>query len=331
MSFLNRQREGANLTVTDNNSGVPLVLHHYPSSNFSEKVRLVLGLKALPWMSVTIPQTAPKPDFEPLTGGFRRTPALQIGADVYCDSRLIAIELERRHPTPTLFPGPWPAQSHADCDVLSAWAEDRLLWPLALYITGKHAERYPAAFHEDRARLHGKPTPSPAQVRRAAVRREPEVKRLLACVETLLPDDADFLKGDAPALADFILYHPLWFLERIGGPSALLRSLPKAKRWMARIAAIGAGIPTGREPGWALAHARESYAGDLEALGVHTPEPNLAVGAAVTVAAATEHAHANGTLVHLDNERVVISHDNERVGRVHVHFPRDGYVVRAEG
>ena len=64
-----------------------LILHHYDVSNFSEKVRLILGLKELSWDSVQIPATAPKPDYTPLTGGYRRTPALQIGADVYCDTR----------------------------------------------------------------------------------------------------------------------------------------------------------------------------------------------------------------------------------------------------
>ena len=79
-----------------------LILHHYPMSPFAEKVRLMLGYKQLPWRSVIIPPVMPKPDVVALTGGYRKTPILQIGADVYCDTRCIARELERRHPSPPL-------------------------------------------------------------------------------------------------------------------------------------------------------------------------------------------------------------------------------------
>jgi len=68
----------------------PLILHHYPVSPFAEKVRALLGFKKLAWQSVLIPMMMPKPDVVALTGGYRRTPILQIGADVYCDTALIA-------------------------------------------------------------------------------------------------------------------------------------------------------------------------------------------------------------------------------------------------
>ena len=60
----------------------------------------------------------PKPDLTALTGGYRKTPVLQVGADVYCDSSLIALELERRYPEPTLF----PAAGHGLTLALAAWA-----------------------------------------------------------------------------------------------------------------------------------------------------------------------------------------------------------------
>ena len=76
-----------------------IILHHYETSPYSEKVRLGLGLKGLAWASVEIPIIMPKPDLTALTGGYRKTPVLQIGADIYCDSQLIMRELERRYPS----------------------------------------------------------------------------------------------------------------------------------------------------------------------------------------------------------------------------------------
>jgi len=82
-----------------------LILHHYPMSPFAEKIRLILGYKGLRWSSVLIPNIMPKPDVTALTGGYRKTPILQIGADIYCDTALIADVIEERHPQPTLYPG----------------------------------------------------------------------------------------------------------------------------------------------------------------------------------------------------------------------------------
>ena len=46
----------------------------------------------------------PKPDLTCLTGGYRKTPVLQIGADIYCDTKTIARALEWVRPQPTLYP-----------------------------------------------------------------------------------------------------------------------------------------------------------------------------------------------------------------------------------
>ncbi len=83
-----------------------LILHHYPNSPFSEKVRLILGYKKLPWKSVIIPAIMPKPDVQALTGGYRRTPFMQVGADIYCDSALICDVLEHLQPAPPIYPEP---------------------------------------------------------------------------------------------------------------------------------------------------------------------------------------------------------------------------------
>src|SRR5690606_9967098 len=79
------------------------ILHHYPISPFAEKARAMLGYKRLAWRSVEIPIVMPKPDLMALTGGYRKTPVLQIGADVYCDSLAIARVLDERHPEPAIF------------------------------------------------------------------------------------------------------------------------------------------------------------------------------------------------------------------------------------
>jgi glutathione S-transferase len=60
-----------------------VILHHDPNSPFAEKVRLILGLKRMDSASVHIPAIMAKPDVAALTGGYRKTPMLQLGAPAH--------------------------------------------------------------------------------------------------------------------------------------------------------------------------------------------------------------------------------------------------------
>lgn len=299
-----------------------LVLHHYDFSNYSEKVRLTLGLKGLAWHAVTIPAWAPKPDYTPLTAGYRRTPALQVGADVYCDTALICALLDERVPAPAL----WPvsAGERALGEALVYWAEHALFRPLALYITGLHARRFPPEFHADRARLHGKPTPAIEAVEAAAGRYWPQVLPGLERLERLLGDGRRWVLGEAVSLADFALYEAPWFLETIGGSAALPAALTATRDWVARVAAIGHGRPSALGAGEALALARAATPAPLAPGDATTPE-GITPGERVSVRPLDQDAPAVGRLARCDAERITLAVDGPLTGPLHVHFPRVGY------
>lgn len=309
-----------------------LILHHYDFSNFSEKIRLILGFKNLTWASVDIPSHLPKPDYIPLTLGYRRTPALQIGADVYCDTALIAQELERRFPEPSLYQ-PWGSDEASDKDTsahlrstsecLASWAEGPLLWPAALYITGLHAERFPDSFHFDRAKLHNKPPPTVAQVKKAGLSYFAEMKAQLARIEGLLSQDQACLLGDEPCLADFIIYGAPWLLETIGGPSPVIDEMPKTRQWLSKIARIGHGTFHESSAEEAIKIANTTTPREASAL----TDDNFKSGDRVKVSPRDEYSPAEGNLVALNEREIVISGHNDRVDHVHVHFPRIGYRV----
>src|SRR5215831_8495481 len=101
-----------------------LLLHQYDTSPFSEKIRKVFAHKRLAWRAVEQPNMMPKPDLVPLTGGYRRIPVLQIGADVYCDTQLIVRVVERLHPSPTLHPA-----GEGTSQAWNLWADRVLFWP----------------------------------------------------------------------------------------------------------------------------------------------------------------------------------------------------------
>jgi glutathione S-transferase len=306
-----------------------LILHHYDFSCFSEKVRLVLGMKGLRWRSVSISPTLPKPDYMPLTGGYRRAPALQIGADVYCDSVRIIEELEERFPEPSVYPGPNHREQRAFAAALQGWTDSTLLRCTINYISCLHpdAPRFTAEFLADRAALFGKSMVG-LKGRDTAMEYLAQLRPQLEWIREVLSDGRHYLAGEAMSLADCAVYHALWIMDQLAYER--VSSIPPPVRsWMDRIAVRGHGSP--------------SPMSALEALGVAAatdPRPaspsqvlegDPPVGAEVRITP-TDTGRANpstGTLSYIDATRAGLLHRNDRVGVVAVHFPRFRYEVRA--
>lgn len=297
------------------------VLHHYDLSPFSEKVRLAFGLKGVAWRSVVIPMTLPKPDYTPLTGGYRRTPAMQIGADVWCDTRLILREIERRWPKPSLLPG--ASGLH---EAVAAWAEGLLFWPAARAATGLNADALPPEFHADRAAMRGLPPPDPERLRRAGEEALAQLRPQLAWVAAALADGRAFLLGERLGLADLAVYHALWFLERF--PRNLRAELlPDARvdAWMARIAALGQGSRTEMAAAAALAEAAaHEPVLDRPASGADGSSPGDRVS--VTPEERTSPPVV-GELAWIDADEVCLLRQEPALGALSVRFPRLGYRV----
>jgi glutathione S-transferase len=302
-----------------------LILHHYAGSPFSEKVRLVLGCKGRAWKSVTVPTILPKPDVVALTGGYRRTPFMQIGADVYCDSALMCRVIDRLAPEPPLYPGAGATE------VVAQWADSALFWAAVPYtmqpagaahmFEGAPPE-YVKAFRDDRAAMmQGMQRPTLGDM-------GAQLRVYLGWVERLLGDGREFLMGDAPTIADFSAVQSVWFIRRAPPVAVLLEAYPGLLSWYERVHAFGHGESEAMTSAESLDIARRAT-GHAEAR-VAAGERH-APGAAVTVTP-TDYAFdpVAGQLVGLDDEEVVIARVDPRAGHVHVHFPRIGYQVKAQ-
>jgi glutathione S-transferase len=304
-----------------------LILHHYPTSPFSEKVRLVLGHKQLSWQSVVIPRIMPKPDVLALTGGYRRTPFLQIGADIYCDTALICDVLEHRQPEPTLFPDHLKGVAR----VLAQWADGTLFWAAMGYnLSPKGAAAMFAgqppeaaqAFAADRGAMRSNMTSLRPGDATAAYRSY--LRRLANML-----DEHPFLLGDAPCVADFAAYHPLWF-TRVVNPTmvGILDTTPGVLAWMDRMAELGHGHMSKLTATEAIAVASaaepESLADD-----VFQDDHGIALGSQVTIAAESfGQEPTEGILRAATRTRYTLERTDERAGTLHVHFPRIGFVLR---
>ena len=301
-----------------------VILHHYDQSPYSEKIRLIFGLKNLSWKSVIVPMVLPKPSLVPLTGGYRRTPVLQIGADIYCDTLRIAAELDRRFPEPRV--------SEVSCQglssILGTWSERVLMWPTARYVTGANRGALPASFFADRAAMRGHAAPTADEIDAGLIHQRHQLCLMLDWIENLLADGREFLVADRPVLGDLAAYQRLWWLGALGGKAVdVLDPYPRIKAWMGRIAAAGHGRRTEMTPEAALEAARTA---EPQPLPSGERDPNVEVGAEVEVV--TEDFGTDpvrGWVIRATAEQISIRRSDAAVGTVHVHFPRLGYEVKA--
>ncbi|HLI67512.1 MAG TPA: glutathione S-transferase family protein [Caulobacteraceae bacterium] len=298
-----------------------LILHHYDNSPFSEKVRLLFGLKGLSWRSVIQPTIMPKPDLTPLTGGYRRIPVMQIGADVFCDTQVIMAEILKRTGDDGLETGGGFA--------VNFWADRLFFQPAVAVIFGEIGDNVPKAFIEDREKLSGRPFDT-AAMKAAGPPMKTQWRAQAAWIDRALAK-APFLGGDNPGVADLSAYMNVWFT---GGTvpatmDALLAGLDRVKAWRERVRAIGHGQRSEMTPAEALEVARAAEPAAYTDHDAHEPL-GLKPGQDVMVMADDYGREPiAGLLVAANPERVVIARQDPALGRLQVHFPRAGYFVAA--
>ncbi|MCA6250848.1 MAG: glutathione S-transferase family protein [Phenylobacterium sp.] len=297
-----------------------LILHHYDASPFSEKVRIVFGMTGQAWSSVITPNMMPKPDLTPLTGGYRRAPVLQAGADVYCDSMAILDELQRRTPLAG-------DRGLAGLRGIGLWA-DRLFFQATVpVIFGEMGHLTPKAFIADREKLSGRPFDVEAMAQAAGPMRI-QWRGHASWLDYAL-EDAPFLAGDRPGLADASAWMNIWWLKGALPDTydRLTVGLDRLEAWRRRMADIGHGVRkeiTGAE---ALAIAKSVRPADPPA---HDPNDALGLSpgdAVVVMADDYGRDPIAGTLVAARHSRLILAQETPDLGRLHLHFPRVGYVA----
>jgi glutathione S-transferase len=299
-----------------------IILHHYETSPYAEKIRVAFGIKGLAWSSVEIPRIMPKPDLMPLTGGYRKTPVMQIGADIYCDTQLILRVLDARHPEPPLNP-------HAGLgDALAWWAEKAMFTPSVIVGFANIADQLPESFKQDRAKFSGRNF-DPAAMKAALPYQLDQLRAHLDWLDRTLADGRKFLLGEKPETPDLAAYH--WFVQRNAGKSAApLGELRRLLAWAERMAAIG--------------HGRRSELSSQRALEIAKAATPAAAPSAADPADPAGRKPCQkvkvtpddvgkdpvaGELVRSSAQEIVIKRTDGQVGDVHVHFPRAGFVVSA--
>jgi glutathione S-transferase len=301
-----------------------IYLHHYESSPFAELIRAALGLKGLTWHSVIIPSMMPKPDLVELTGGYARTPVLQIGADIYCDTAAILDALEALQPEPSFYPAPLGPLHR----MLAGWAGAA---QFGAHVGAAMRNIPPGVlapgFAEDRKRRFvGFDFDMMPKV---APHLETQVLVAADWLSYTLADGRAFIGGDAAGHGDLALYSNLWFL--IAMPFAKdfadqVFARQAVADWFARMQGFGHGTVIASDAEAAIQHAA---AHDPGAVGGRI-EPGFTAGQPVKVRTETSGDEpVVGTLLRADSGGIAIRRTSARAGEVNVHFPRLGQVLMA--
>ena len=296
-----------------------LILHHYDISPYAEKIRTILGFKGLSWRSVHLPIVMPKPHLTALTGGYRLTPVLQIGADIYCDTKVIARRLERERPQPTLYPRGTAALERAT----SVWGEGIFL---PLVILGLASGLFPQDFIDDRKKM----IPGGfdvEQARRLVPSRMDHIRANLDLLEHQLADGRPFVLGDTCSLADFSVYHPLWAMRSNAISAGFFEPLVRVRAWLDRVAAFGHGTIEEMDPEEAVEIARAATPATTPAEDPADPTGRRVGDRLQVFPEAYGRDPVVGELVRADAHEIAIRRRDARAGEVVVHFPKEGTII----
>ncbi|MEO1475241.1 MAG: glutathione S-transferase [Pseudomonadota bacterium] len=309
-----------------------IILHHYDVSPFSEKIRLALRLKNLAWASVEIPIIMPKPDLIPLTGGYRRTPVMQIGADVYCDTAVILRELERRYQVPALdLPG-----HEGLASMVAAWTDGKWFMNSVGVIFGELGEDgAPPGFAEDREKLMGRPFNMEEMAAAAPMLRDQWRAQMMWIEERLQggrgAGAGNYLVSTKPGMVDVHAHMNVWFVANSapGFAAECFAQAPRTKAWYDRLNDATGPAPEKLSSKDALAIALKAGPRLVAAVAGGAEPQGLEPGEKVAVAPDDYGKDwVEGTLVHADHQRIIIARTAEEVETINVHFPRAGYMVR---
>ena len=302
-----------------------LILHQYAESPFSEKIRVLLGYKDATWRQVETSIIMPRPALMPLTGGYRRIPVMQAGADIYCDTAIIGKVIDATYPDNTVYPG----RQQGVIEAFSHWTDTFFFsvtvgvafQPIALANEPLFKnEEAVAAFMADRAELSEGSTQlgMPFEVA------EPHFLTHISNLDRQLASGG-YLFGDAPTIADFSTYHLIWFVNRREVLRHYFEPFENLMSWYERIRAFGHGTVETISGDEALAIAKEAQPDEIEDAVL---PGGLEAGQRVAVMPIDYGFQpVTGELLAAGSDEIVLARTDDEAGGIVVHFPRLGFQV----
>ncbi len=300
-----------------------VILHHYPLSPYSEKIRLALGLKGVVWSSVVIPIWTPRPKLTPMTGGYRRTPILQVGAEFYCDTLHILRLIEALGSSGSLYPRGLEGVAKA----LGWWIEKSSFMNTVCLTIGDMPELPQELIDERLPLFRVNLDPKALRAKRAMYLQR--VNAHIAWLAEVLADGREFVLGPDPSAADLSAYHPIWFARQNGGSEVNERIsfASVIDPWYKRVTAIGHGSFSEMTPEQAIEVAKTNEPSEPHEWSSEAENIGLRRGDWVSVTPDDYGNPVYGRVLAWTPDELVLRHEDPSIGKVNLRFPRVGFDV----
>jgi glutathione S-transferase len=262
-----------------------------------------------------------------MTGGIRRIPVLQIGADLICDSNLAVRVVEQ------LFPRPALTLSRFDHAVSRLWEPRQMIYlgPLrfrnrADIASGFSSEAELIAFRADRAPFMA-PATDISKSAEFAPSALAHVRQQAQWIEDGLADSV-FLGGATPSHADFSGFHGFWWLKPASARADLFGDYSRLWSWVDRMEALQAqaeATPISQAETVEQARSAQPTLALPNSPLPMDPKPGSRVS---IVSDDYGKDPVEGDLISIGPDHMTIRRETAEAGALQVHFPRWGYRIR---
>ena len=303
------------------------IFHHYPQSPIAEKIRMTFGIMGLEWYSVQIPRIPPKPLLTPLTGGYRRTPVLQVGADIFCDSQCIAFQLGKLKSKKVAY----DSSNRALELILGSFGENILFKLTVRIVLTTSMGVAPEDFIKDRGSLYFEPGWTVEEMQNSLSSVLLQLQSAFELINHHLTSHGPYMNGNNPSYADAVIQHCVWFLcgrwDRGDSFIAPFKALIKHRDLITQ---TGHGSFIDCAPEEALQIAKNHISTAPSGINcAYTGKLKIGERVRIRPNGKTSDPDVKGVLRYLDQNIIIMDYEHEDVGMVSIHFPVLGYQLSA--
>lgn len=301
-----------------------MILHHYPLSPYSEKIRAMFGYTNLEWTSCITSEAPPRGQLNLLSGGYGRVPIAQVGADIFCDSSLIADEISELANKPqlsdrSLNPSALKQRHWLESTLFFACINRAFSVSLLKRIAQDRGLFNLMRFLNDRIQMGIK-----ASVPMGSPKSAPKHIQLALNELSCQIGAHHYVGGGEPNVIDYAAYHCFWFLSEVGQKNDLHKQ-QKLSAWYQRMHAFSREASQEISLEQALNDAKNSEPRSLDRRYLQDPR----IGSNITISPSDyRKSSASGILVGGNDRRWIVLCESKETGPIHLHFPTKDVDVR---
>ena len=298
-----------------------IVLFHHDPSPYGERIRKCFGLQNIPWKSCLVPMVMPRPDMTMLSGGYRKIPVMQYGADIYCDTRLISQKINNLFNDLKLF-------SHGTLQNSALQSQsDQMFRSGAILSLIENKEYIPPEVVEDRMSFFTFINQKTAE--NELSHHQSQFKKYAQDIDDQLREN-DFILGLQPNWADICCYANI-FMAKGNIPSSFkwMKELKNIDPWYQNLVSYGEGIREEISSQEALEIAKTSTP-DLSNINHQNSEDENMPQPGDNVKVTPDdygQISVRGELICINSDEIVVTNETKEAGAIAIHFPRLGFIV----